>query len=370
MGNNFSILHKDKDSHSRLGELKTLHGSVVTPAFMPVGTQGTVKAISPKELEECGAEMILSNAYHLYLRPGIEIIQKMGGLHQFMCWQRPILTDSGGYQVFSLALLRKVNDEGVEFQSHIDGFKHFLSPETVIEIQEALGSDIMMPLDECVHYPTTKDYAEVAMERTLRWARRSLLKKKENGQLLFGIIQGATYSDLRKESIKKTTELDFDGYSIGGVSVGEPATLREEVIDLVSNALPQEKPRYLMGQGTPCDIIMAVEKGIDLFDCVIPTRYGRNGTAFTSQGKLVVRNAAYSSDSQPLDKNCSCYACKNFSRAYIRHLFNAEEILGLRLVSLHNLYFYLELMRKIRDAIRNNRFLEFKKIFLSNYHED
>jgi len=369
MGNKdrFSLLHKEDKCGARLGRLETAHGVIQTPAFMPVGTQGTVKAISPRELEECGAEVILSNAYHVFLRPGLEIIQKMGGLHKFMSWKKPILTDSGGYQVFSLALLRKVSDEGVEFQSHIDGFKHFLTPESVIEIQEVFGSDIMMPLDECVHYPCAKDYAKVAMERTIGWAKRSITHKKENSQLLFGIVQGATYEDLRKESISQTVELGFDGFSIGGVSVGEPDALRKEVVDLATGLLPKDKPRYLMGVGTPEDIIEAVEKGVDLFDCVIPTRYGRNGTAFTSEGKITVRNAAFSLDPLPIDKNCDCYACKNFSRAYIRHLFNTEEILGLRLVSLHNIYFYLELMRKIREAIRSNRFIEFKKEFLSNY---
>ena len=368
--NKFSILHKDARSGARLGRLSTEHGNVDTPVFMPVGTQGTVKAISPQNLEDAGAEIILSNAYHLFLRPGLEVIQKMGGLHKFMSWPKPILTDSGGYQVFSLALLRKVSDEGVEFQSHIDGFKHFLTPESVIQIQEVFGSDIMMPLDECVHYPSAKDYSRVAMERTISWARRSVAKKKDNGQLLFGITQGSTYEDLREESIKRTIELGFDGFSIGGVSVGEPDALIKEIIDIAVEYLPLDKPRYLMGLGKPEDIIDAVEKGIDMFDCVIPTRYGRNGTAFTSEGKVTVRNAAFSMDEKPLDKNCDCYACKNFSRAYIRHLFNTEEILGLQLVSLHNIYFYLELMRKIRQAIKNDRFIEFKKNFLSNYHEN
>ncbi|MCM8780038.1 MAG: tRNA guanosine(34) transglycosylase Tgt [Candidatus Omnitrophica bacterium] len=367
MGDSFTILHNDAKSRARLGRLNTAHGIIQTPVFMPVGTQGTVKSISPQELKQCGADVILSNAYHLFLRPGLEIIQNLGGLHKFMGWDRPILTDSGGYQVFSLALLRKVNDEGVEFQSHIDGFKHFFTPESVVKIQQAFGSDIAMPLDECVHYPCSKDYARVAMERTISWAKRSLAKKTENGQLLFGITQGATYADLRKESIIRTTELDFDGFSVGGVSVGEPDALIEEIIDVSCEHLPADKPRYLMGLGMPEDIIEAVGKGIDMFDCVIPTRYGRNGSAFTSQGKITVRNASFSIDDAPLDINCTCYACKNFSRAYIRHLFNTEEILGLRLVSLHNIYFYLELMRKIREAIKNDRFAEFKKDFLNNY---
>jgi len=366
--NNFEIIKKDLVSRGRLGKLNTAHGFISTPAFMPVGTQGTVKAISPQELEEAGAEIILANAYHLFLRPGLEVIQQIGGLHKFMSWPKPILTDSGGYQVFSLALLRKVSDAGVEFQSHIDGFRHFLSAEDLISIQEVLGSDIMMPLDECVQYPCAKDYAKIAMQRTLSWARQSLDKKGSDGRLLFGITQGATYPDLRKESITQTVDLGFDGYSIGGVCVGEPEALRKEIVALSAEHLPWEYPRYLMGVGTPPDIIEAVEQGIDLFDCVIPTRYGRNGTAFTSLGKIVVRNASYAHDEQPLDRNCACYTCKNFSRAYLRHLFNTAEILGLRLVSLHNLYFYLELMRKIRKAIEQERFLQFKKDFLENYN--
>lgn len=363
----FTVIHHEARCKARLGELSTLHGLVHTPAFMPVGTQGTVKALTPKELDEGGAEIILSNAYHVFLRPGLDVIQKMGGLHKFMSWPKPILTDSGGYQVFSLALLRKVKDEGVEFQSHIDGFKHFLSPEDVIGIQETLGSDIMMPLDECVHYPCAKDQAEVAMRRTIAWLKRSAARKRDNGLLLFGIVQGATFMDLRKESVKQTVDIGLDGYSVGGVSVGEPEALRQEVVLLAAAELPLDKPRYLMGVGTPEDILNAVEHGFDMFDCVIPTRYGRNGTAFTSHGKLTVRNAAFALDSEPLDKNCSCYACQNFSRGYLRHLFNTEEILGLRLVSLHNVHFYLAMMRQAREAIKNNRFMEFKKEFLAAY---
>lgn len=335
---------------------------------MPVGTQGTVKAVSPKELSDAGAQVILSNAYHLFLRPGMEVIRKAGGLHNFMSWDRPILTDSGGYQIFSLALLRKIRDEGVEFQSHIDGMKHFFSPEGVVKIEETLGSDIIMPLDECVHYPCSKDHAEVAMSRTLAWAARSQKAHRANGSILFGIIQGATYEDLRRQCAERMVELDFAGYSIGGVSVGEPKNLRYNVVSLVGGLLPKEKPRYLMGVGAPEDILEAVELGMDMFDCVMPTRYGRNGTAFTSIGKLVIRNAPYIEDPRPLDPQCSCYACRNFSRSYLRHLFNTEEILGLRLVSLHNIYFYLELMRKAREAIGQDRFPEFKKEFLADYN--
>jgi len=381
----FKLIHRDKNTKARLGKIITLHGEIDTPCFMPVGTQGTVKAISPKELEDSGAQIILSNTYHLFLRPGTEVIKKAGGLHKFMSWRKPILTDSGGYQIFSLALLRKIKDEGVEFQSHIDGFKHLFTPENVIETQQILGSDIMMPLDECVHYPCAKDQAEVAMKRTLAWARRSKLVHSQqsivNSQntknrglssldcgLLFGIVQGATYEDLRKECAQRLIEMDFQGYAIGGVSVGEPRNLIYNIVNLVSDLLPQDKPRYLMGVGLPQDILEAVGQGVDMFDCVVPTRYGRNGTAFTSVGKLTIRNSPYIADFSPLDPECTCYACKNFSRAYLRHLFNTEEILGLRLVSLHNVHFFLELMRRTREAIAQNRFSEFKKEFLSSYN--
>ncbi len=362
----FKLVHQDKKSKARLGKLTTAHGQINTPCFMPVGTQGSVKTLSPQDLKECRAQIILSNAYHLFLRPGIEIIKSQTGLHRFMSWSGPILTDSGGYQIFSLALFRKVTDEGVEFQSHIDGTKHFLTPEDIIQIQNDLGSDIMMPLDECVHYPCSKDYAGVSTKRTLNWAKRSKIANKKN-QLLFGIVQGATYEDLRKEAASELVDMGFTGFALGGLSVGEPGSLRYNIMNFTLTYLPKEKPRYLMGLGTPSDLIEAVESGVDFFDCVIPTRYGRNGTAFTSSGKLVIRNAPYSSDSKPLDVSCSCYTCRNFSRAYLRHLFNCGEILGMSLVSLHNIYFYLELMRKIREAIAKDRFVEFRKKFLSRY---
>lgn len=362
----FKLLHQDKGSKARLGKLTTAHGEIDTPCFMPVGTQGTVKALSGADLEGCGAQVILSNAYHLFLRPGMEAIKKAGGLHNFISWPKPILTDSGGYQIFSLALLRKVSDEGVEFQSHIDGMKHFFRPEDVVGIQQGLGSDIMMPLDECVHYPCSRDQAEIAMQRTVDWARRSKAvhgprstvhsKNAANGGLLFGIIQGATYEDLRKECAKLITDMDFDGYAIGGVSVGEPRNLIYNTVDMAAGFLPADKPRYLMGVGLPQDIIEAVAMGMDMFDCVVPTRYGRNGTAFTAGGKIVVRNSPYAQDFKPLDADCSCYCCRNFSRAYLRHLFNSEEILGLHLVSLHNVCFFLGLMRKIREAIARDEF--------------
>lgn len=370
----FKIASKDKNSKARIGILHTAHGEVNTPCFMPVGTQGTVKGISPQELNDCQAEIILSNAYHVFLRPGMNVIGKAGGLHNFMSWQGPLLTDSGGYQIFSLAGLRKVTDNGVEFQSHIDGLKHFLTPEDVIGMQKDLGSDIIMPLDECVHYPCSYDQSEVAMERTIEWARRSYKSFSDsqlttcNSQLLFAIVQGATYDDLRQSCAKQLVEIGFDGYAIGGVSVGESKNLIYNIVNLVTDYLPQEKPRYLMGVGLPEDIIEAVSLGMDMLDCVVPTRYGRNGTAFTSSGKITVRNSPYLDDFGPLDKECRCYACKNFSRAYLRHLFNSEEMLGPRLVTFHNIYFYLELMRKMREAISQGRFSEFKKRFLKHYN--
>jgi queuine tRNA-ribosyltransferase len=365
----FKIIHQDKNTKARLGKLTTAHGIIDTPCFMPVGTQGTVKSLSPRELEEAGAQIILSNAYHLFLRPGIEVIKKAGGLHKFMSWRGCVLTDSGGYQIFSLALLRKISDKGVEFQSHVDGLKHFFTPEDVMGIQQDLDSDIIMPLDECVHYPCAQDYAGIAMKRTIDWARRSRQTiKSGTGQLLFGIVQGATYEELRQECAEELVGIGFDGYAIGGISVGEPKNLRYNITNFTLGYLPHESARYLMGMGMPADILEAVEVGVDLFDCVIPTRYGRNGTAFTSTGKLTVRNSGYIEDFAPLDKECSCYTCRNFTRAYLRHLFNTDEILGLRLTSLHNVHFYLGLMRQVREAISQDRFTEFKKGFLSNYN--
>jgi len=370
----FELIKQDKNSGARLGKITTEHGVINTPAFMPVGTHATVKGLYPKDVVDAGAEIMLSNTYHLFLRPGMEIIRKSGGLHKFMAWDRPILTDSGGYQVFSLALLRKLNDKGVEFQSHIDGFKHFLTPEDVIDIQQGLGSDIMMPLDECVHYPCTKDQAEVAMQRTISWAKRSFKHRGEQGkygptrkQFLFGIVQGATYEDLRSACAGELTNIDFDGFSIGGVSVGEPSDLIYNILGYTAKLLPQDKPRYAMGIGYPQDIIEAVQRGVDMFDCVVPTRYGRNGTAFTSGGKIVIKNAPFAGDFRPLDDKCGCYCCRNFSRAYLRHLFNAQEMLGLTLLSLHNVYFFLDLARKIRQAIADNEFVAFKNEFLDNY---
>ena len=363
----FTLVHQDKDSKARIGLLKTAHGVVKTPAFMPVGTQGTVKTLSAQELMDCQVQVVLSNAYHLYLRPGREVIKEAGGLHKFMGWSGPILTDSGGFQVFSLAVLRKITEKGVEFQSHIDGSKHFLTPEDIIEIQLDLGSDVLMPLDECVHYPAERDYAAESLRLTKIWAERSKQafsqRKTQDERLLFGIVQGSTYLDLRKQAAQELVELDFPGYAVGGVSVGEPDELKYEILEHTLKFLPEEKPHYAMGVGSPLDIFRAVEVGVDMFDCVMPTRHARNGTAFTKSGKIVLRNAPFVKDYQPIEADCECLTCKNYTRAYIRHLVNAGEILGVRLVSLHNVHFYAKLMENIRRSIQEDRFLEYKKEF-------
>ncbi len=372
----FTLIHQDKSSSSRLGKLATSRGQIDTPCFMPVGTQATVKTLSPVDLKDCGAQIMLSNAYHLFLRPGMEVIRQAGGLHKFMGWDKPVLTDSGGFQIFSLALLRKISDQGVDFQSHIDGDRHFLTPEKVIEIQKDLGSDIIMPLDECVHYPCTRDHAQVAGERTFSWAKRAKKAKAEligedsSIQKLFGIIQGATFEDLRLTCAKQIIDLDFDGHALGGLSVGEPKDLMYNIARVVLEILPPSKPRYMMGVGLPEDLIEAIDLGVDMFDCVAPTRYGRNGTAFTSRGKMTVRNALYTKDFAPLDSACGCYTCKNFTRAYLRHLFNTDELLGLRLVSLHNVYFYQEITRSARKAIAADNYKAYKKDFLDKYFSE
>lgn len=366
----FELLHKDQKTQARAGKLKLAHGGVDTPCFMPVATNATVKCLNLDEINACGAQILLSNAYHLFLRPGMEVIKAAGGLHKFMNWGKPILTDSGGYQVFSLALLRKVKDEGVDFQSHIDGKRHFITPEDVIDIQATLGSDIMMPLDECVHYPCERDHAEIAVKRTTYWAARSLnaRKKLSSNAFLFGIVQGATYEDLRKRSVEEIVAMGFDGYSLGGLSVGEPDDLMYNMLSFTAGLLPKDLPRYLMGVGTPEQIVKAVGLGIDMFDCCVPTRYGRNGTAFSDSGKLMLRNSQYINDFAAIAQDCGCFTCQNHTRAYIRHLFNTHEILGLNLVSLHNVHYYLELMRRIRKAISKDRFMEFSKGFLSKYN--
>ena len=361
----FEVIKKDTATRARLGRLHTEHGVIDTPVFMPVGTSAAVKTFTPTELDQIGASIILSNAYHLAMRPGIDVIKKCGGLHRFMNWPKPLLTDSGGFQIFSLARLKKISDSGVEFQSHIDGSVHFFSPEKVIEIQNILGADIIMPLDECAPYPCQYDYACNSMDLTVQWLRRSVKIQKNSQQTLFGIIQGSIYPELRKECARKMVSLDLPGYALGGLSVGEPVELMYEMIEVTVPLLPEQKPRYLMGSGTPDDLIRCIEQGIDMFDCVLPTRNARTGTAFTEQGRLVIRNAVYKEDFSPLDPECDCYTCRNYSRAYIRHLLNAEEILGLRLVSYHNVYFYLNLLARIRQSIIQGSFQEIKKDILS-----
>jgi queuine tRNA-ribosyltransferase len=367
----FSLTKKGDGTSGRLGSFTTSHGTVNTPVFMPVGTQATVKTLSPEDLEGIGAEIILSNTYHLFLRPGHELVRDFGGLHGFMNWKRPVLTDSGGFQVFSLAELRKVTDEGVTFQSHIDGgAKHFITPEYAVEIQEALGADIIMAFDECIPYPATRDYAQESLERTHRWAKRCREAKKDTGQALFGIVQGGMYADLRKQSAETLVDIGFEGYAIGGLSVGETKPLMEEMLEVVAPHLPQDQPRYLMGVGTPEDLVEGVDRGVDMFDCVMPTRNARNGTFFTSFGKLSIRNSRYERDREPLDPECGCYTCRNFTRAYLRHLFNAGEVLALRLGTIHNLSFYIGLMQGIRKSLAEGRFREFKKEFLAKRRQE
>ena len=366
---NFKLIHKDKTTKARLGTLKTAHGKVTTPCFMPVGTQATIKTLSSEEVKKSGAEMIIANAYHLYLRPGEGVLKKAKGLHKFMAWDGPIMTDSGGYQIFSLAVLQKVRKEGVEFKSHIDGSKHFMTPEKIVEFQKILGSDIMMPLDECLHYPVSRNQVESSLETTFNWAKRSKAqaRRHKGKELLFGIIQGSTYLDLRKRAAEEIVNLDFDGYAIGGVAVGEPQELIHEITEYTAGLLPEGKVRYLMGVGMPLDMLDAICEGTDLFDCVVPTRNGRNGQAFTWNGELQLRNAPFREDFKPIDKNCTCYTCRNHTRSYIRHLFNTDEILGLRLVSLHNIHFYVKLIETSRKAISENRFGKFIKEFRKSY---
>jgi len=366
----FELIKECKDTKARVGRFHTPHGIIETPVFMPVGTQATVKTLSPEELKSIGAQIILSNTYHLYLRPGHDLVKEAGGLHKFMNWDRPILTDSGGFQVFSLGDLRTVQEDGVEFRSHHDGSKHFFSPEKVMEIENALGADIIMAFDECAPYPCSFEYAKKAMERTTRWARRCKEAHKREDQALFGIIQGNVYRELREQSAKEITALDLPGYAIGGLSVGEPKELMYEVLDYTTPLMPKEKPRYLMGVGAPDNLVEGIMRGVDMFDCVLPTRIARNGTVFTKRGKLVIRNAVYARDFRPLDSECSCYTCRNYTRAYIRHLIKANEILGLRLTTIHNLYFLINLVKEIREAILEDRFLEFREEFYEHYRDD
>ncbi len=351
-----------KQSGARLGIVHTPHGNFETPAFMPVGTQATVKGLSPEEIKETGAGIILSNTYHLWMRPGSDIIKDAGGLHKFMNWDRAILTDSGGFQVFSLSDLRNITEEGVKFKSHIDGSKHLLTPEKAMEVQNDLGSDIIMAFDECTPYPADEAYAKRSLERTTRWLERCIkAHKRTDVQALFGIIQGSTYADLRKQSTREITSFDLPGYAIGGLSVGESAQLMNEMLEETTPLMPADKPRYLMGVGSPDYLIDGVIRGIDMFDCVLPTRIGRNGTVLTSRGKIIVRDAKYARDYNPIDDECNCYVCKNYSRAYIRHLIKAGEMFGLRLASYHNVYYLMHVMEKVREAIRQDRMLDFRQ---------
>jgi queuine tRNA-ribosyltransferase len=354
MASHFAVIKTDPTG-ARRGQLVTAHGVVETPAFMPVGTQGTVKAMLPRDLKEMGCQILLGNTYHLYLRPGAELIRELGGLHRFMSWDGPILTDSGGYQVFSLGAMRKLSEEGVRFQSHLDGSYHLLTPENVVQIQEALGSDIAMVLDECIPHDVNREYARDSTARTIRWAERCLRARSQADQLMFGIIQGGMYEDLREQCVREMNSMPFDGFAVGGLGVGEGEELLHSIAASTAGLLPEARPRYLMGVGRPEDIMRAVRAGFDLFDCVLPTRNARNGTLFTAQGKLSIKRAEFASDPRPLDETCDCYCCRNFSRAYLRHLYVAGEILSSQLNSLHNLYFYHRLMERCREAIHQER---------------
>ncbi len=363
----YELIKECSRSGARLGKLHTPHGTFDTPMFMPVGTQATVKTLAPEELYAMGSQVILSNTYHLFLRPGHELVKKAGGLHNFMRYDRGMLTDSGGFQVFSLGAMRKIKEEGVTFRSHIDGSKKFLSPEIATEVQEALGADIAMAFDECIPYPADFDYAKESTLRTTRWAKRCLDIHTREDQSMFGIVQGGMYPELRKMSADQLTEMDFAGYGIGGLSVGEPKPLMYDILNQTTEHMPKNKARYLMGVGTPDCIVEAVNLGVDMFDCVFPTRVARNGTAMIPEGRLVVRNAAYAEDFRSIDERCGCYTCRNFSRAYIRHLFKAEELFALRLLTIHNLHFLLDFTKQIRSAIASDTFPELRERFLENY---
>lgn len=363
----YELVKADAKTGARAGIIHTPHGSFPTPIFMSVGTQASVKGVSPEELKDLGAGIILSNTYHLFLRPGMDLVREAGGLHKFMNWDRAILTDSGGFQVFSLGDLRKITEEGVTFRSHIDGSKKFLSPEVSMQVQMALGSDIVMAFDECVPYPADYDYARQSTERTTRWAQRCKDTMTSENQGLFGIVQGGMYKDLRTRSVQELVEMDFPGYAVGGLSVGEPKELMYDMLEHTVSQLPKTKPRYLMGVGTPDCLVEGVLHGIDMFDCVFPTRVARNGTAMTWTGRLVMKNTEYTHDFRPIEEGCGCYACRHYTRAYIRHLVRANEIFGLRLLSLHNLYFLQRFMRELRQSILEDRFTEFRSNFLASY---
>lgn len=368
----FSVTHQDTQSRARSATLKTAHGDIRTPVFMPVGTQATVKTLSAGDVKEAGAQIILSNAYHLYLRPGVDCIEAMGGLHKFMGWSGPILTDSGGFQIFSLKEKKKLTAEGLEFKSHLDGSKHFLTPEKVVEIQTRLGVDILMPLDECIPYPAEEARAKAALLLTQSWLERSKAVWKTSGRPgshLFSIIQGGTYPHLRREAARMAADLDLPGNAIGGLSVGEPQDAMCGMLEVTVPEMPADRPKYLMGVGYPDDLILAVERGVDMFDCVAPTRNGRNGTLFTSRGKLLIKNAEFARDEKPLDPDCACPTCRHHSRGYLRHLFMAREILAQRLASLHNITFFIQLLERARFSIQAGSFMQFKKQFLTQYSE-
>ena len=365
----YKLIAQCPETGARAGELTTPHGVIETPVFMPVGTQATVKAMTPPELEELGAQIILGNTYHLYMRPGADIVAEAGGLHRFMQWHHPILTDSGGFQVFSLSDLRKITEDGVEFRSHLNGSKHFMRPEDSMDIQQKLGSDIAMAFDECVTWPTTEEYSRSAMERTIRWAKRCKDFHSREDQALFGIVQGSMFESQRLECIKRLEDIGFPGYGLGGLSVGEEHDIMYRVLDALCPEMPVNKPRYLMGVGFPTNLIEGVARGIDMFDCVLPTRNGRNGCVLTRSARMNIKNLAYARDFSPIDPTCDCYVCRNFTRAYIRHLYTAGEILAARLCSWHNLHFLVNLMKDARTAIVERRFPSFRRNFMENFME-
>ncbi len=365
----FTLKKTCNHTMARRGCLETPHGTIETPVFMPVGTQATVKALTPDQVKAAGAEIILSNTYHLYLRPGHDLVKEAGGLHRFMNWDKPILTDSGGFQVFSLGALRKITEEGAAFQSHLDGSRHMLSPEKAMEIEQALGADIIMAFDECTAYPAEYNVVAAAMDRTHRWAERCVKAKTREDQALFGIVQGGLYADLRQESAKVIASMDFPGNAIGGLSVGEPKPLMNDMLEVVAPLLPEHKPRYLMGVGSFDCIVDGIARGVDMFDCVLQTRVARNGTAMTRRGRLVIRNATYARDFAPIEEGCTCYTCQNFTRAYVRHLIKTSEILGATLLSIHNVHATIQFVKDIRTAIEEDRFAAFKDDFFANYHD-
>jgi queuine tRNA-ribosyltransferase len=365
----FHLKNSEGPASPRLGKIIMARGVIETPVFMPVGTQGTVKAVTPEELQEIGAGLILSNIYHLYLRPGVEVVRELGGLHKFMNWPGAILTDSGGYQILSLAALRKITEEGVTFRSHLDGSSHFLTPEKVVELQHAIGADISVCLDECPGYPAPEKEVRQAADLTLRWAKRSLAARGDSANPLFAVVQGGMLPELRREQAQAFRELDFDGYCLGGLSVGEDKETTLAMVEVTTGELPPDKPRYLMGVGTPEDLVEGVARGVDMFDCVLPTRNARNGTAFTGAGKVVIKNAAHTRDPRPLEEGCGCGACRHYSRAYLRHLFLAREILAYRLLTLHNLYYYIRLMAEVRQAVADGRFARFRREFYAKRTE-